>query len=187
MQLEITVVSVELDVAIEKNAGGTYKGFRLAYRDASGSLKEKTAHMNSLKFNPTLKTALSNLAAGDKAVLTMEKEGDFWNIKSIVKDGQVSAKPTNDTPASAGTKVTATASPRSTYETPEERAKKQVYIVRQSSISSAIDLLTLQGDKKVDVTKVIETAKELEKYVFGDAFDDGSLTFMKGDEDVVIN
>lgn len=32
-------------------------------------------------------------------------------------------------------------SPKSTYETPEERAKRQVYIIRQSSLTNAISVL----------------------------------------------
>lgn len=55
--------------------------------------------------------------------------------------------------------------PRSTYETPEERAKKQVYIVRQSSISNAIAFL--DGDSDPAIKDVIDTAKQFEAYVFG--------------------
>ena len=50
----------------------------------------------------------------------------------------------------------------SNYETKEERAQRQVYIIRQSSISSAVELLGT-GAKTADV---IATAKEFEAYVF---------------------
>ena len=57
-------------------------------------------------------------------------------------------------------------SPKSTYETPEERAKRQVLIVRQSSLSSAIELL--KTDKKSPtVPEVLQVAKQFEAYVFG--------------------
>ena len=55
-----------------------------------------------------------------------------------------------------------TGSPRSTYETPEERAKKQVYIIRQSSIASAI---AAAGGKPIKAEDAIEVAKVFEAYV----------------------
>lgn len=55
-------------------------------------------------------------------------------------------------------------SPRSTYETPEERAARQVMIIRQSSISSAVNLLTLRGDKKVDELEVMRIAEVFVDY-----------------------
>ena len=61
----------------------------------------------------------------------------------------------------------ANAAPKSTYETPEERAKKQIYIVRQSSISNAIDLLSVGAKSQPKIEAVIETAKQFEDYVFG--------------------
>ena len=47
-------------------------------------------------------------------------------------------------------------------ETKEERAARQVYIIRQSSLSTAVELLG-QG-KSVD--EVIKVAKQFETYVF---------------------
>jgi hypothetical protein len=66
----------------------------------------------------------------------------------------------------------ATPSPKSTYETPEERAKKQVYIVKQSSLSNAIALLnadgknTITGGKKYTKEDVFALAQELTDWVF---------------------
>lgn len=55
----------------------------------------------------------------------------------------------------------------STYETPEERAKKQVYIVRQSSISAGVAALSVGAKSAPKASDVIEYARELEAYVFG--------------------
>lgn len=60
---------------------------------------------------------------------------------------------------------TSNKSPKSTYETPEEREYRQVRIVRQSSIASAVSLLTLRGDKKVDELEVIRVAEVFVNYV----------------------
>jgi hypothetical protein len=56
-------------------------------------------------------------------------------------------------------------SPKSTYETPEERAARQVLIVRQSSISSAVEFAV--AHKVKDPQEVIAIAKQFEDYVFG--------------------
>lgn len=53
----------------------------------------------------------------------------------------------------------------SNYETKEERAARQVYIIRQSSISSAIDLLK---DSKPTVEGVLNVAKQFEEYIFSE-------------------
>jgi len=55
-------------------------------------------------------------------------------------------------------------------ETPEERAKKQVYIVRQSSLSNAISMLASNSvvlKKGFTTQDAIETARQFEAYVFG--------------------
>lgn len=178
MQVIGTVVSVEIDVEIAKADGGVYQGSRLTYRDNEGKIKERAFHNNAFKFNKTLKVQLSNLKAGDSFTMEMEKKGDFWNVNSILPNVKTEAVQKQYVGASA-----ATPSPKSTYETPEERAKKQVYIVRQSSISAAVDMLAANGGKKTTAKEVIEVAKEFEAYVFGVEFDDGSILTIP--EDVI--
>lgn len=87
--------------------------------------------------------------------ITLKKEGKYWNWVGIEV-------------AAASPKQAAGAPVRqSTYETPEERAKKQVYIVRQSSITAALDYLKHNlGDKKLTVDDVLGVAKQFEQYVF---------------------
>jgi hypothetical protein len=165
MEVRGVVISVELDVQVAKAAGGTYPGARLMYRDEAGALKEKSFHNNVFKFNPGLKTQISNLNAGQSFVMTMEKEGEFWNVKSIIpaEANKVDTKQTNEQASKTGP----IASPKSTYETAEERAKKQVYIVRQSSIGHAIELAKHNSPKgNSSFTEVLELAKIFENYVF---------------------
>lgn len=78
-------------------------------------------------------------------------------------DGQdTSNKPTTGYPP-AGNGAART----STYETPEERAKKQVYIVRQSSLSNALTALAIGAKTPPKPDEVIELARKYEDYVFG--------------------
>lgn len=103
-------------------------------------------------------------------VTTVKNDRGYIDWTAAVKGGAATPAatyaPNSPKPASS---VTTTAAPKSNYETPEERAKKQVYIVRQSSISSAIDLLSVGSKSAPDVDKVLETASRFEAFVFGDS------------------
>jgi hypothetical protein len=151
-----TVVSIEHNIQVPKNGGGSYPGSRLTYRDEAGAIKDKCLHDNVFKFKPGLKTQLSNLSTGQHFDMEQIKEGEFLNVQSIVPSnagGVAVAQESKQAPI---------ASPKNTYETADERAHKQVYIVRQSSISSAIALLP-----KAKVEDILQTAKQFEEYVFG--------------------
>lgn len=156
-----TVVSIEHNIQVPKNGGGSYPGSRLTYRDEAGAIKDKCLHDNVFKFKPGLKTQLSNLSTGQHFDMEQIKEGEFLNVQSIVPSnagGVAVAQESKSTPI---------ASPKSTYETPEERAKKQIYIVRQSSIGHAIELAKHNSPKgNSSFTEVLELAKLFENYVF---------------------
>lgn len=90
--------------------------------------------------------------------VALKKNGKFLNWTGI---GPVSGEPKvagNDTPRGGGRD----------FESKEERARRQVYIVRQSSITSALDLLkhNVDGAAAVSVDDVIRTARQFEAYVF---------------------
>ena len=109
----------------------------------------------------TLKTA----SAGDEFTVTAVKGEQYWEWQNVSPRGEAPPEVSTGGNVSTTSKPAAQ-SPKSTYETPEERAKKQLYIVRQSSISSAIDLL--KTEKVIpSVDEVLSTAKQFEKYVFG--------------------
>ena len=73
-----------------------------------------------------------------------------------------------------------TGTPRSTYETADERAKKQVYIVRQSSLANAIAFVGT-GVQEFAVKDIINIAKQFEKYVFST---DPVKALMEMDDDI---
>jgi hypothetical protein len=58
------------------------------------------------------------------------------------------------------------ASPRSNFETPEERAKRQVLIVRQSSIASAVAALSVGAKSALKAEDIKVLAKDFEKFIF---------------------
>lgn len=55
--------------------------------------------------------------------------------------------------------------PRSTFETPEERARRQVYIIRQSSLSTAVEYMKLTENKKSSPEDVINLANQFASWV----------------------
>lgn len=152
MQITILNVAVE-DV---KTAKGGYQRADVAYKDDQGktSGKKVMSFVNQKVFD-TLKTAKS----GDVFDIKSEKDANnFWQWIDI-------AAATASPKEAAASKPSGTAnySPKSTYETPEERAHRQILIIRQSSIASAVNLL---GNKAKPVD-VIGVAKEFEAYVTG--------------------
>lgn len=174
-----TVVDIQHDQTIQKVNGGTYQGSRFTYRDQNGAIKEQNFTVQSLKFNPAIKNSLNQLKTGEIFTMVKEKEGEFWNVKGIYA-GEGSAP--SQTPSAGTTKapLTPNASPKSNYETPEERAQRQVYIIRQSAVNYAVNAGSLLKLKNKE--EILSLAKFFESYVFGVEFDDGSIYTLPNDD-----
>lgn len=153
MQIEIQDVS--RSDAMGKN-GKSYGVLQVAYR-SDGKLQEKKLMGFS---NPQVFKHIEGLTKGAVVNVKTEKDGNGYWQWTAIEDG---ASPSQSKPsalASAATRVTG-----STYETPEERAIKQKYIVRQSSLTTAISILGV-GAKTLDKQQVLSLAEELESWVF---------------------
>lgn len=178
------VVTIEMGIEVPKKGGGVYPGSRLTYRDSTGTIRQQAFHQNTFKFNKALQTQLSNLSSGDSIEINKEKDGEFWKILSVnkVSAGSSNATTTIMQPAS---KVPASPSPRSNYETPEERAQRQVYIIRQSSLATAVNFYNHDGFKKAapDPETIVAIAKEFEKYVMGVGFEEPKQDFTGLEDD----
>jgi hypothetical protein len=172
-------MSVEFDVQIAKNGGGSYPGARFSYRDTNGALKEQGFHNNALKFNPALKNQLSQLEVGKPFTMVKEKEGEFWNVKAIYNGDVAPSQAPSSGTAKAPT-ATPSASPKSNYETPEERAQRQVYIIRQSAVNYAVNAAGLLKLKTKE--EIVGLAKFFEAYVMDTKFDDGSIMSLESDD-----
>ena len=146
--MQITINNVD----IERNA--KYSKAVIEYNTSEGKSEKK----NVMSFtNKELYATLSAAKQGEVYDVQLGKnDKGYWEFTSATKaTSTAGAKPT-----------AATASPKSTYETPEERAIRQLYIIRQSNINAAISLLSV-GSKGLKVNEVLEVAKTLENYVFG--------------------
>ena len=140
----MSVVSVKSNVMKAKRDGGEYSCTELVYRD-KGNVFTKYVATSFLEKNPNLKAQLSSLSAGDEAVLTVEKQGKFYNLVSIEKGAMTSETRTSKSRPAVVAKVS---------------DDRQESIVFQNSMAhaTAISLHNAKGSK-VDVKKVISLAK----------------------------
>ena len=163
-QMKIKIIAVEAANAKTK-AGKDYKFLEVTYKNLSFDNKTETKKLMPFGSKEVFKE-IENAGAGDVFTLLREKDNDgFWQWIGI-SAGDVELETTTAPTATAAPKAGGATPAKSTFETPEERAIKQVYIVRQSSISAAID--TLKTDKKnPSKEEVVELAKYYESYVFG--------------------
>ena len=161
--MNITILSV--DIKTVPTAKGSYQTADVAYKN--NSFQGKVEGKKVMSFGAT-KDSFSTLALaqpGESYVVTIVKNDKGYNDwVSMAKAEAGANSPAVSAPA--GGKAPA-ATPRSTYETPEERAQRQVLIVRQSSLSASVNLLLAGAKTPPSVESVLAVAKQFEDYVFG--------------------
>jgi hypothetical protein len=142
-----------------KPEGKNYTVVELAYKTEDG----KTKGMKLFGFGAQKENAevAANAQPGDvlDAVFQQNQKG-YWEFASL--------KSTGNKVAETGPQVNSTtvSTSKGSWETSEERAARQVMIVRQSSLSTAVAFLEA-AKVKPGVADVIEAAKEFESYVLG--------------------
>lgn len=159
MLIEIIAVTTE---AKKNSRGGIYNEAIITFKNKSFQDKIETKKLVDFAAKEVYST-LSQANFGDIFDIIRNKDDQgYWQWVGINN----SNTPTQDTPMNVTKQTPATPTPKSTYETAEERAARQVMIVRQSSIASAIALLASNGGKKNTPEEVIAIAKQFETYVF---------------------
>lgn len=152
MNITIKVLSVS-----EENKG-KYNQLTVAYKDLG---QQKLGEKKLMSFiNKEVYNAIK-AGEGKEFEISMQKnDKGYWDWLAAGEPGSVASAP------QASAKPAGGVSPKSSYETAEERAQRQVMIVRQSSLSTAASVL--KTDKKQPTgQEVISLAKEFEAYVFG--------------------
>lgn len=169
--MNIEIVNVKITTV--PTAKGSYQKAEVAYK-RDGKLEGKPIvsynHKNVFE-------VISKAREGEFYDVTTEKnDKGYWDWTNATSSTGVKSGTSQDSTNGAVGKTV-----RSTYETPDERAAKQVYIVRQSSISNAIEFHGIHKNK-VSVSNIIETAREFEAYVFSkDGGDRNSLAKIEDD------
>lgn len=95
------------------------------------------------------------------AYVKNDKGYNDW-VSAVRSTGEMS----EDVPSTSAASVSPRPAARSNYETPEERQARQVYIVRQSSITAALGTLSIGQKAPLNPQEVISVAKIYESYVF---------------------
>ena len=156
MQIEVLKVDVENK--------GKYRQATVSYKRDNGKVDAKKLVSFGIKDVYNTMTAAQ---PGDAFDVTWEKdEKGFPQWSQVSSLGKASSGGTGNQKVEPLARTVV----RSSYETPEERAKRQVYIVRQSSISNAIAFLTAKEPKGVDASSdentVLSLAETFAHYVF---------------------
>lgn len=167
MTINITVLSVT--VSTVPTAKGSYNVADVAYKN--NTFQGKVEGKKIMSFGAAKETfsVLSTAQSGASFDIEVVKNDKGYNDWTKATPSQASSGSINNPVfQSAITKASgATTTPRSTYETPEERAQKQVYIIRQSSISAAIGTLSPGAKSSLKVEDVLALARQYEDHVFG--------------------
>lgn len=141
----------------------------LAYKNLTFQGKVEGRSLVSFGANKPAYDTLSKANQGDTFTIEVVKNDAGYNDWVSATAGTInnSAATPATNPGRSGVGASATPAPRSNYETPEERAQRQVFIIRQSSISSAISTLTAGAKTSPKVEDVLNVAKQYEDFVFG--------------------
>lgn len=158
---DMVIEVINVAATVVPTAKGSYSKLDVTYKNKSFQDKVESKPIMDFAAKEAYK-ALKDAKFGDVFFITRVKnDKGFWDWTKVSTDEQPQMVGNPITPSKP---TTSTPTPRSTYETAEERAAKQIMIVRQSSISSAIAMLEI-NTAKTNPEEVISIAKEFEAYV----------------------
>ena len=171
MKFQVEIINVQSSTKPAKN--GTYTQLDVAYKRLDTGKIEGKKIMSFT--NKDVFSTLSKATTGNVFDVTTEKVGEYWQWV------EVSA-------ASGGTpqaKSFSSPAPKSTYETAEERAKRQILIVRQSSLAQAVDILSVNpGKDKLQLEEVLHLADKLVDWVFNETSKPVSMKLEDMEDDI---
>lgn len=149
-----------LDCSVEQIVKGKsrYSKASVAY-----SFNGEARTQNIMSFvNPDVFKKVQEMV-GQTVEVSLTKNSAGYNEWAAI---DVAGATTQEAPAAppVGLAAAAVRVTGSNYETPSERAQKQVYIVKQSSITAAINLATLNNESPTP-NEIIEVAQQFVNYV----------------------
>lgn len=160
----ITIQVLSTSVETKPTAKGSYQLLEVAYKNLTFQGKVEAKKLMSFGAGADTFKILSTAKGADVFDIETEKNDkgyiDWLKATKATGDVQTATKSTTTAGSTAGTAT------KGGWETPEERAKKQIYIVRQSSISAAVNALSVGVKTAPKANEVIEYARELEAFVF---------------------
>lgn len=150
--------------------GKPYEVLDIAYKNLTFQGKVEGKQLMPFGANAGGFNILKNAQSGQTYEITVVKNDkgyNDWTGAASAEGVSAQAPQAGKVYQPAARAESATPSRTNTFETPEERAKKQVYIVRQSSISASVAALSVGSKNPPKVDDVIAYAQTLVDYVFG--------------------
>jgi len=170
--MQISILSVQSITA--QGAKGPYQTLEVAYKNLTFQGKVESKKVMPFGAQKAVFDALANATVGNVFDITVVKNDKGYNdwisatqaapgAAQVMQQGGGSINPGPG--KLTGGNVTQV---KSTYETPAERAKKQIYIIRQSSISAAVASLTPGAKIALKPEDVVNTAQHYYNWVMQD-------------------
>lgn len=182
--MQISIILVQNETKVGKT-GKPYQVLEITFKNLTFG---KTESRMIFPFGETAETfkTLSTAQQGEVYDITVVKNDKGYNdwVKAVPG---VEGADTSAPSQGGGTTVTTakgTPAPRSNYETPEERAAKQVYIVRQSAIGYAIGTLAPGAKAALNSSDVLKLAQEYEAFVFSSPQNEAKAAVVKDVKDL---
>ncbi len=154
------IVIQEVKIEEVRNGRNKYDKAEVVY---SFNGQNRTQKLMSFS-NPSVFTQVRNMKQGETYDVEVVKNDAGFNqwAKIVATSGEAAPAVTGDKPTTGRTNV-------STYETAEERKIKQMYIIKQSSISSAIEFSKHPqfAGANVSVEDLLVTAQQFVDFVYG--------------------
>ncbi len=136
MKIQVLSVSVGSKTCA---AGKSYQNAEIAYKNLD---QGKVESKNITQYSKVFKAVADATPTMFYDVAISKDDKGYWQWDSFVAGTPGEA--INNAPTALSKAVTA---PKSNYETPEERAARQVFIVKQSSITAALKFLEMSKEK----------------------------------------
>lgn len=159
--MQINIIATTLS----QSPGNKYQIAEVVYKDDRGETKTKKLMSFA---NPATYATMKDAKQGESYVITQVK-----NDKGYLD--WTSATKTDGSDAAAAPKAASFTSTKSSYETTEERARRQVLIVKQSSLDRAIQFVTLERQvepsKEPLIDDVLERAQQFTDWIFDNEVD----------------
>jgi hypothetical protein len=155
--MQITVQNVQTQTISKGGKSRPYGEAKVEYLNERGETKTWT--LRSFTNPSVFKTITESPAGTTYEIVTTKNDRDFTEWASATR---VAGTSNGATPPAKGTPVAAT---RSTYETPEERAVRQRLIVRQSSLSNAIEVQKASGSA-ISLPELLSLAEDFHEWVY---------------------
>lgn len=155
--MRIKVLDAQVSKVAKRDGKGTYEVCEVKYTNID---TEKQGSYKIVGFGPNASVfeTFKDAKEDDCFDVTVKKEGNYFNWVAVeaMSGAPIPAKASGATPA-----------PRSNFETPDERAMRQVYIARQSSLDRALEIQKQENPKggHVDRLQLIKDAEYLVDYI----------------------